>query len=137
RPRAEGSAVPDRVPGGIPVPVAARGRVVHEQRALPEGLERGAPLRQAAVAPGEEDLLALGLREGAEALEAAASEGGQEPRVPQRHQLGDLLALGLTRVQREAVEDVVRDTELGGGREAVAARREGVADGGEGVPLLR
>ena len=57
--RPERARVADRVPDRVAVAVRAGQAVVDEQRALAQRLEGGAPLGQAAVAPGQQHALAL------------------------------------------------------------------------------
>ena len=130
--RAERPRIADRVPDRIAVAVGAALAVVGEQRALAKRLERGAPLGHAAVGPREEHLLALGLRQGGEALDPAAGDRAEQMGVPQAEQLSHLLALGSARVARHERKQRLRHAELGRRRKTVAARSERVADGVEG-----
>ena len=129
---AERTRIADRVPDRIAVAVGAALAVVGEQRALAKRLERGAPLGHAAVGPREEHLLALGLRQGGEALDPAAGDRAEQMGVPQAEQLSHLLALGSARVARHERKQRLRHAELGRRRQTVAARSERVADGVEG-----
>ena len=80
--RPERARVADRVPHRAAAAVRAGDHVVEEQRALAQRLERGAALRQAAVAPRQQHLLAALRRAAAEALEAAAADRGQQRACP-------------------------------------------------------
>ena len=130
--RPERTGIADRVPDRIAVSVAAVHAVVGEQHALAQGLEGGAPLDQAAVGPGEQDRLPLGLRERAEAPRAGPGDRPEQARVPDAEQLRDLAALGRARVAPDQAQQRLGNADLGRRRQAVAAGDEGVADAVEG-----